>query len=42
MGRADLHLVQIMDFYSFDNITLWDKCTSQSNIDGLFYLEYPI
>jgi hypothetical protein len=40
MTRADLSLVQVLDFNSFNNIELWDKYTSQPSIDGLFYLEY--
>jgi GxGYxYP putative glycoside hydrolase C-terminal domain/GxGYxY sequence motif in domain of unknown function N-terminal len=40
MGRADLHLAQIIDFNSFDNTALWDKYTAQENIHGLFYFEY--
>jgi hypothetical protein len=40
MGRADLNIVQILDFNSFNRTDLWDKFTAQPNIDALFYLEY--
>jgi hypothetical protein len=42
MGRADLNIVQIIDFDSFNDTSLWDKYTAQPNIDGLFYLEYTL
>jgi hypothetical protein len=40
MGKTDLHIAQIIDFNSLENKSLWNKYTSQKNIDALFYLEY--
>ncbi len=39
MGRADLSIVEIIDFNLY-NTSVWDKYTAQPNIDGLFFLEY--
>jgi len=40
MALGDLNLVQILDSQSFESDHLWDTYTAQSQIDGLFYLEY--
>ncbi|MCM3597889.1 hypothetical protein M4D55_19140 [Metabacillus idriensis] len=40
MDQSDLHIAQIIDFNSLKNTSLWNKYTSQKNIDALFYLEY--
>ncbi|WP_251861691.1 GxGYxYP domain-containing protein [Clostridium sp. Marseille-Q2269] len=40
MGKVDEKYVAIIDDSSFYNTTLWDKFTKESNIDGLFYLDY--
>lgn len=40
MKKADEKYVVIIDDNSFYDIDLWDKYTSCSNIDGLFYLDY--
>ncbi len=40
MKKVDEKYVSIIDDGSFYNNKLWDKFTSKSNIDGLFYLDY--
>lgn len=40
MKKVDEKYVVIIDDNSFYDIDLWDKYTSCSNIDGLFYLDY--
>ncbi len=40
MKKVDEKYVVIIDDNSFYDIDLWDKYTSCSNIDGLFYLNY--
>ncbi len=40
MKKVDQKYVVIIDDNSFYDIDLWDKYTSCSNIDGLFYLDY--
>jgi hypothetical protein len=40
MGRADIDIVHVNDFYSVSRLDLWNKYLSQPNIQGLFYLEY--
>lgn len=40
MKKVDEKYVVIIDDNSFYDIYLWDKYTSCSNIDGLFYLDY--
>ena len=40
MGRADINIVEVIDFDSLYNTSLWDKYTVQPNIDALIYLEY--
>ncbi|MFC9691649.1 GxGYxYP domain-containing protein [Kribbella sp. NPDC056951] len=40
MGRADLSVVQIIDFDSFENTELWSSYLKRREIDGLIYLEY--
>ncbi len=40
MGRADLRVVQILDFNAFDRTDVWDSYTARSSIAGLVYLEY--
>ena len=40
MKKVDEKYVVIIDDNSFYDIDLWDKYTSRSNIDGLFYLDY--
>jgi hypothetical protein len=39
-GRADMEIVQILDFNSFNRSDLWNKYLTQPNIQSLFYLEY--
>jgi putative glycoside hydrolase with GxGYxYP motif/GxGYxY motif-containing protein len=40
MGRADLGVVQIIDFGSFDDTALWSAYLRRRHIEGLIYLEY--
>ena len=40
MALGDLGVVEILDFYSFTDTTLWDLYTERPEIDGLIYLEY--
>ncbi|TWD72391.1 GxGYxY motif-containing protein [Kribbella amoyensis] len=40
MARADLSVVQIIDFDSFPDTRLWSSYLRQPEIDGLIYLEY--
>lgn len=40
MARADLGIVEIIDFKSLNKSEIWDTYTEQKNIDALFYLEY--
>ncbi len=40
MAHADLNIVQIIDFNSFNRLDLWDKYTAQPNIAALIYLEF--
>jgi len=40
MKEVDEKYVAIIDDSSFYNTKLWNKFTSQSNINGLFYLDY--
>lgn len=40
MEKVDEHSVLILDDSSFYKTELWDKYTSKSNIDALFYLDY--
>ena len=40
MGRADLGVVQILDFDAFDDTALWSTYLKRREIDGLIYLEY--
>lgn len=40
MGTVDEKYVAIIDDSSFHDVSLWDKFTAKSNIEGLFYLEY--
>lgn len=40
MARADLNIVQILDFNSFNKTNLWEQYLAQPTIDGLFYEEY--
>lgn len=40
MHRADLGIIQILDFDSFPRLDLWDKFTAQTAVDALFYLDY--
>jgi hypothetical protein len=40
MTRADLNIVEIIDFNSFSRLDLWNKYLAQPNINGLLYLEY--
>lgn len=42
MKNVDEHSVLILDNETFYNKDLWDKYTCNSNIDGLFYLNYDI
>lgn len=40
MGRADLSIVEVIDFNAFNKKAMWDKYTTQPNVDGVIYLEY--
>ncbi|MFC5263490.1 GxGYxYP domain-containing protein [Kribbella qitaiheensis] len=40
MERADLSVVQIIDFDSFPDTALWSTYLKRPQIDGLIYLEY--
>lgn len=40
MGRADLSLVQVIDFSSINDISLWDHYTQRSNIKAVIYLDF--
>ncbi|MFU0824628.1 MAG: TYR-PHOSPHATASE-2 domain-containing protein [Clostridium sp.] len=40
MGQVNEKYVAIIDDSSFYDVSLWDKFTLKSNIDGLFYLDY--
>lgn len=40
MSRADLGVVQILDFESFDDPDLWSAYLRHDQISGLIYLEY--
>jgi len=40
MAKADLNLVQILDFDAFARTDLWDCYTAQPHIDGLLYMDY--
>jgi hypothetical protein len=40
MERADLSVVQIIDFDSFPDTELWSTYLKRSQIDGLIYLEH--
>lgn len=40
MELVDESYVAIIDDSSFHDVSLWNKFTERSNIDGLFYLEY--
>jgi hypothetical protein len=40
MARADLGVVQILDFNALDKVDVWDAYTARRSIDGLIYLEY--
>jgi hypothetical protein len=40
LDRADLGIVQILDFNSYGRMDLWNTYFSQPNIEALFYLEY--
>jgi GxGYxYP putative glycoside hydrolase C-terminal domain len=40
MDRADLSVVQIIDFDSFPDAGLWSTYLKRPQIDGLIYLEY--
>jgi len=40
LDRADLGIVQILDFNSFTRRDLWNTYFSQPNIEALLYLEY--
>lgn len=40
MGKADLRLVQILDFDSLERVDVWEKYLRQPNIGGLFYCDY--
>ena len=40
MAKADLNIVQILDFHSLTNTPVWDVYTARPQIDGLFYLEF--
>lgn len=40
MARADLNVVQIIDFGSFEDTALWSSYTRREHVDGLIYLEY--
>ena len=40
MARADLGVVQILDFDAFDKTALWSRYLLRSHIKGLIYLEY--
>jgi hypothetical protein len=40
MRRADLGVVQILDFNALDKTSVWDAYTARKSIDGLIYLEY--
>ena len=39
-GFADLGLVQVLDFNSFNRVDLWNKYTAQPNLGAVLYLEY--
>jgi hypothetical protein len=40
MALGDLKVVEILDFYSLTNTSLWDVYTAKPEIEGLIYLEY--
>lgn len=40
MGRLDMSVVSTIGRNSLDNTGVWDKYTSQDNIDSLFYYEW--
>ena len=40
MAKTDTHVVAIIDDGALDKKEIWDKYTAQSEIKGLFYLEY--
>ncbi|WP_194191428.1 GxGYxYP domain-containing protein [Clostridium chrysemydis] len=40
MEKSNQNYVLILDDESLDNISLWDNYTKESNIKGLFYLNY--
>ncbi len=40
MARADLGVVQILDFDAFDKTALWSRYLRRASIKGLIYLEY--
>jgi len=40
MGKLDMGIVAVIGRNSFNNTSIWDKYTMQSNIDGLFYYEW--
>lgn len=40
MSRADLDVVQIIDFDAFDDTALWSSYLRRRQIEGLIYLEY--
>lgn len=40
MEKTDTRAVAIIDDNALEDMRLWDKYTSQPNVDGLFYLEY--
>lgn len=42
MKNCNQNYVLILDDESLDDVSLWDKYTKHSNIDGLFYLNYNI
>ena len=40
MTRADMDIVQILDFNSFTSASLWNQYLAQPSINALIYLEY--
>ena len=40
MEKADLHIVQILDFDSLDKTEVWDAYTKQPAVDGILYCDY--
>jgi hypothetical protein len=40
MAAADMRLLATIDYNALDRLDVWDKVTSQPNIDGIFYNNY--